>query len=95
MHLNVFQYNNIHPNRKKCMFFGLQVVNPKNDSGSVTSSVILASDRSPPHVFPSVVLLPVSMLVASPHCLYMKEQVTFVEAAPLINITVPTVVHSI
>lgn len=65
-----------------------KVVNPKNKSGSVTSSVVLVSDRSLPNVFPSVVLLPVSMFVASPHCLYMKEQVTFVEAAPLINITV-------
>lgn len=72
-----------------------KVVNPKNKSGFVTSGIVLVSDRSPPNVFPSVVLLPVSMFVASPHCLYMKEQVTFVEAALLINITVPNVAHSI
>lgn len=92
----------IYTNTKKVhVFLGRslknKVVNPQNESVFfffLTSGVVLVSVRSPPNAFTSVVLLPVSMFVASPHCLYMKEQLTFVEAAPLINITVPTVVHT-
>lgn len=44
-------------------------------------------------VFPVVVLLPVSVCIAS-FIVYIKEQVTFVEADQLINISAATVMCS-